>query len=71
MLTKDNFTLEHIQEIHGNTNVDPLLLERSIYAFGLLEALVRVGMPFIFKVGQASCCFSKSREGYRRILISS
>lgn len=51
MLTKDNFTLEHIQEIHGNTNVDQLLLERSIYALGLLEALVRVGMPFIFKGG--------------------
>lgn len=51
MLTKENFTLEHIQQLRENHNVDSFILERSIYAFGLLEALCRVKMPFIFKGG--------------------
>ncbi len=28
-----------------------MLLERAVYAFGLLEALAKVGMPFVFKGG--------------------
>lgn len=51
MLTKDNFTLEHVMELKKNRMVDSFILERSIYAFGLLEALCRVNMPFIFKGG--------------------
>lgn len=51
MLTKDNFTLEHVMELKKNRIVDSFILERSIYAFGLLEALCRVNMPFIFKGG--------------------
>lgn len=51
MLTKDNFTLEHVMELKKNKTVDNFILERSIYAFGLLEALCRVDMPFIFKGG--------------------
>ena len=51
MLTKDNFTLEHVLELKKNRMVDSFILERSIYAFGLLEALCRVNMPFIFKGG--------------------
>ncbi len=51
MLTKENFTLEHVAELKKNRMVDSFILERSIYAFGLLEALCRVGMPFIFKGG--------------------
>ena len=49
MLTKENFTLEHVMELKKNRIVDSFILERSIYAFGLLEALCRVNMPFIFK----------------------
>ncbi|MBQ7478301.1 MAG: nucleotidyl transferase AbiEii/AbiGii toxin family protein [Selenomonadaceae bacterium] len=30
---------------------DPVLLERTIYAFGLLEAITRAGLPFVFKGG--------------------
>jgi predicted nucleotidyltransferase component of viral defense system len=30
---------------------DPILLERTVYAFGLLEAIARVGMLFVFKGG--------------------
>lgn len=51
MLKKENFTLEHILELKENKAVDNFILERSIYAFGLLEALCRVNMPFIFKGG--------------------
>ncbi len=51
MINKDSFSMEHIESIVRNKKVDIVLLERSIYAFGLLEALVRVGLPFIFKGG--------------------
>ena len=49
MLKKENFTEEHIRDLQSASHRDPLLLERSVYAFGLLEAITRVGMPFIFK----------------------
>lgn len=51
MLKKENFTEEHIRNLQSASHRDPLLLERSVYAFGLLEAITRVGMPFIFKGG--------------------
>ena len=48
MISKDNFTKEHIEDLHLQNNNAPSLLEKSVYAFGLLEAIQRVGMPFIF-----------------------
>ena len=51
MLRADNFTEEHIRALQQNSGRDPILIERSIYAFGLLEALCRVKLPFIFKGG--------------------
>lgn len=51
MLTQDNFTEEHIRELQKGSKRDPILLERTVYAFGLLEAISRVGMPFVFKGG--------------------
>ena len=51
MINIKSFSMEHIESIKNNKKVDINLLERSIYAFGLLEALVRVGLPFIFKGG--------------------
>ena len=51
MLLKDNFKETHIRAIQKTSRRDPGLLERTIYAFGLLEALVRSGLPFIFKGG--------------------
>lgn len=47
MLTKDNFTLEHVLELKENRMVDSFILERSIYAFVLLEALCRVNIRSI------------------------
>lgn len=51
MLSKENFTEEHIREIRAQSGADPSIIEKSIFAFGLLEALQKVEMPFIFKGG--------------------
>lgn len=51
MLRQENFSEEHIRELQRTSRRDPVLLERAVYAFGLLEALVKVGTPFIFKGG--------------------
>ena len=45
------FTREHIEKIRSGLTVDNSILERSIFALALLEALAKVGMPFIFKGG--------------------
>lgn len=64
MLRQENFAEEHIRELQKNSKRDPVLLERAIYAFGLLEALARVGMPFIFKGGT---CLMLLMEHPRRL----
>ena len=51
MLLRDNYTANHIEELRRRTGADPSILERTIFAFGLLEAISRVEMPFIFKGG--------------------
>ncbi|WP_029200558.1 nucleotidyl transferase AbiEii/AbiGii toxin family protein [Oribacterium sp. NK2B42] len=51
MILEQNFSLEHIEDVRGSKKVDKTILERCIYALGLLEALARVGLPFIFKGG--------------------
>lgn len=64
MLLKENFSEEYIRELQKNSKRDPVLLERTVYAFGLLEALTRVGMPFIFKGGT---CLMLLMEKPRRL----
>ena len=64
MILKETFSINHINEIKENKKVDVNLLERSIYAFGLLEALSKVGMPFIFKGGT---CLMLLLENPRRL----
>ncbi len=51
MLSARNFAESHIRELQGRLRRDPALLERSVHAFGLLEALAGTGLPFIFKGG--------------------
>lgn len=51
MLRQENFSEEHIRELQRTSRRDPVLLERTVYAFGLLEALAKVDMPFVFKGG--------------------
>lgn len=51
MLSRQMYTGEYIQELYERTGNDPALLERVIYAFGLLETIRRVELPFCFKGG--------------------
>lgn len=51
MITRENFSEEHIRKLQDENHRDPLLLERTLFAFGLLESLVKVGLPFTFKGG--------------------
>ena len=51
MIAQETFTLEHVQDLQAGRKCDPSLLERTVFAFGLLEALARVGLPFTFKGG--------------------
>ena len=44
MIQPISFAEEHIRELQKTSKRDPVLLERAVYAFGLLEALARVGM---------------------------
>lgn len=49
MIIKENYSEDHIRQIQKENNRDPLLIERTLFASGLLEALVKVGLPFTFK----------------------
>ena len=51
MLSKEIFTMDYIRALQKRYCKDPGLLERVMYAFGLLEALTQVGLRFIFKGG--------------------
>lgn len=51
MIDPTTFTAEHIRNIQQQSKRDPALIERVIFAFGLLEAIARSGLPFIFKGG--------------------
>ena len=51
MIAKENYEKQHIMELNKSSKKDPQLLERALHAFGLLEAISRVGLPFIFKGG--------------------
>lgn len=51
MLDKRIYELEYMRELQGKYKKDPALLERVLYAFGLLEALKVSGLPFVFKGG--------------------
>ncbi len=64
MMLHDNFSEEHIRELQIKSRRDPVLLERAVYAFGLLEALKKVGLSFIFKGGT---CLMLLMEHPRRL----
>ena len=50
-MNKENFSESHIRALQADSKRDPGLIERTIYAFGLLDALCEVGLPFVFKGG--------------------
>lgn len=51
MISKDTYSVEYVNTLCEKYRKDPSLLERVLFAFGLLEAITQVGMPFIFKGG--------------------
>lgn len=51
MLKRENYTQSHIMDIRSRTGSDPAIIERTVFAFGLLEAIAKTGMSFIFKGG--------------------
>lgn len=51
MIDKSVYEIEYIRELQKKYASDPGLIERALYAFGLLEAIRSVGMPFCFKGG--------------------
>ena len=51
MVRPVSFTREHIEKIRSGFTLDYSILERSIFALALLEALATVGLSFIFKGG--------------------
>ena len=51
MIAKENYTIEHIRLLQNESRKDPGLIERALFAFGLLEALASVGLEFTFKGG--------------------
>ena len=51
MISKSTYSTEHVNALRAKYQKDPSLLERVLFAFGLLEALARVGLPFLFKGG--------------------
>ncbi|MBP5631208.1 MAG: nucleotidyl transferase AbiEii/AbiGii toxin family protein [Clostridia bacterium] len=51
MIDKKVYEIEYIRNLQKKFSSDPGLIERAIYAFGLLEAIASVGMPFCFKGG--------------------
>ena len=53
MIKEETFTLENIKRIHYKYKVDPELAQRAVFALGLVEALKKVGLDFIFKGGSS------------------
>lgn len=51
MIIKETYEKEHICQLQNKSHKDPLLIERALYAMGLLEALAQTGLNFIFKGG--------------------
>ena len=51
MIIRENYGEDHIRELQSKSRKDPQLIERALYALGLLEALAQTGMEFIFKGG--------------------
>ena len=49
MIDERVYELDYIRELQKKYVSDPGLIERTLYAFGLLEAIKRVGMPFCRK----------------------
>ena len=54
MIDKRVYEPDYIRGLQQKYASDPGLIERALYAFGLLEAIKSVGMPFCFKGGTSA-----------------
>ena len=69
MIDPRSYTLEHMEALRSGTRVDWQILERSIFALGLLEALARVGTPMCFKGGSSLMLLLKVVRVSRRNML--
>ena len=53
MIDKSTYTKEHLLNLVKKYKTDPQLLERAIFALGLLEAISKVSKDFCFKGGSS------------------
>ena len=53
MIIRENYEEKHIRALQQKSQKDPQLIERALYALGLLEALAQTGMRFVFKGGSS------------------
>ena len=52
MIDERTYSADHILSLKSQySRTDSSIIERAIYALGMVESLVKVGMPFIFKGG--------------------
>lgn len=51
MVLKSNLTKEHIDELKLITKTSPTIIEKTMFAFYLLQCLKQTGLEFIFKGG--------------------
>ena len=51
MIKRETFEEPHIKELQQMSRRDPQLIERSLYALGLLEALSVVGLDCLRAMG--------------------
>ena len=63
MLLRENYTAEHITRLREETGADPSILERTVFAFGLLEAIRSVDMPLFSRAARHFWLCLMSREG--------
>lgn len=49
MIDKSIFSKEYIEQKRIELKCDPTILERTIFALGLLESMVKAGADFVFK----------------------
>ena len=53
MIDRRTFSKEHFEDLKKQKSINPPILERAIFALGLVEALHKVGMKFVFKGGSS------------------
>ena len=73
MIDKRVYELDYIRGLQQKYASDPGLIERALYAFGLLEAIKSVGMPFSEKKAWfliSRSLFCNSVSGYAAISIA-